>query len=200
MESDTLQSNEYSDISGSTSSEKSSSDSSESESNGSDSKRKKPNAMQKRNAKTTSTGGSSAKKSCNATDFDTVSELMKSSLVHGLRILEQENDDHIEQIDNLRKKLNIVYGEKKALEQIVADTDEAKRNQKERFDDEKIKFLQNIAALQVAQRNEKEKSDEEKKMLEQQIAALEQNKTKKTCVYCQTILDPVVFCNSDCGL
>lgn len=204
MESNAPQSNDYSDIS---ETEQESSDSSESESIGSNIKSKANHLKRKRNAKTTPIDGSSAKKIRNETDFGTVSKLMKSSVAQGLRILKQEKIDHIEQIVNLQKEFNkavamnvTLTGQKWTLEQKVADTEVAKRNQTESFDVEKKRLLENMAALQEAHRIEKEEFVGEKKLLEQKIAALELNKTKKTCAHCQMVLDPVVFCNSTCGL
>lgn len=166
----------------------------------------------KRNAETALNDGSASKRSCDNTDFGTVSELMKSSIEQGLQFLKQENDDYVEQIGCLQANLNKITDEKTALEQknaglidekealekLVANSEKAKRNQKEMFDDAKKKFMENIAALEETNRNEKKNYDDEKKVLEDKIAVLEQNKAKAMCTYCQKVFETVHFCNNEC--
>lgn len=214
MSDNTPQSNDYSDISENEYSnpEGTSSESSESESNVTGSKRKKRKTMQKHNTQTTLADGSAAKKSRSENDFDTVSNLIKSSIAQGLQLLKQENDDYIEKIGNLRKNLikvidekaaldkknAVLIDEKEALKALLAEAEDAKRNQKEMFDEAKKEFMEDIAALETANRNEKKKSDDEKKTLEQKVAALDQNKAKAMCGHCQKVLNTVLFCNDDC--
>lgn len=174
---------------------------------------KRRNAIwRKRIAETTSAKGSAAKKSSNASDFDTISQLMKSGIEDGLRILKLENDVYLEEIDNFRTNLSKVSEEKAALERkntklideqkafikLIADLEGAKRIQTETFDEAKKKCSEKLDTIGEASRNQKKKFDDEKKILEQTIAVLEKNKGKAMCPCCQTFQHAVLFCSSEC--
>lgn len=166
------------------SSDETSSDSSGNESKKSESKRKK--SVQKRASESESAKTTSAKKICGETDFETVSELLKSGVARGLQILKQENDENIgkankvqrnlEKVSNekrlLERKLLTLNKDKKAFEKVIADMKETRRKEKETFDNIRKELMENLATSEMAHLNEKKKFDEEKTALKQRVQGI----------------------------
>lgn len=127
-----------------------------------------------------------------------------------------------QKISRLEKEKDASNEAKKSLDTKIAELEKANCDIKQTFDEEKKKLTRDIDQSKKANRKEneekeslqkcnarlkeeKKKSDKalEKKIsdlkkAEEQIQSLKLNKTKKTCAFCQNVLDQFVFCSNVC--
>lgn len=80
----------------------------------------------------------------------------------------------------------------------IASLQQERSEVEKTLDGEKKALEEKIAKLEQQRIEEQTKFSEEKLTLEKKIAELEGDKTKKTCISCDKVIDSLAYCNSDC--
>lgn len=163
--------------------------------------------MRKRAAGSSSSNGPLTKKICRQNDVDKIMDTMENNLKTYVKRATTSVKDAIGR--HFKNDLNKTNSEKNTMQQTIDILNVEKRNLEQKNvalrelqHIQKIKsdvFEEKIAVLEQQIRFEREIFDGEKKVFEERIAALELKKPKIACAHCQTALQPVVFCNSECG-
>lgn len=165
---------------------------------------KNRNPMQKRIAKSSSSNGPPVKKIRNENEMDNILDTMENSfknyverearsVKHAIGWHLQNNLDRTNHEKNaLKQTIDALNIEKRELERDNFVLKEDQLNEKKKADDEKMALEERIADL-------KETHRKEKKDLEEKNAVLEHKKTEIACAHCQKVLQPVLFCDIECG-
>lgn len=155
-----------------------------------------------------STNGPPPKKSRNENEVnaivytfvDTMQSNFKSFVERAAQKMKYDVGQHFQrrlnEADNekmvLEHTIDVLNIEKADLERDNAALKKQQSDEKNRYDAFKFIFDQTISDLH-------ETHHKEKTALEDRIAALELKKNEVNCAHCQTVLQPVMFCSSDCG-
>lgn len=163
------------------------------------------NRMPKRSGSRSSSSAARAKKiriGGNEVDviFDTMESNLKNYAERETQRMKHEIGQYLQNrvdgMNNAKDVLEQTIGElnveKDDLERDYADLEKQLRDEKKRFDAEKLASEQKIAALEEAHR-------QEKASFEREVAAWELKKSEINCAHCQAALQPVMFCSSECG-